>query len=100
MKPYRFHPDAEAEFLAQRRARRARLLADPRLAATLEKGILFCTRRNPSWNHCVAQYFGWRQRPGGSLLVLERPGRSLATRDVLAGRMSSGKSLKRLRLPV
>ena len=86
--------DGWAEFLAQRRARRARLLADPRLAATLEKGILFCTRRNPSWNHCVAQYFGWRQRPGGSLLVLERPGRSLATRDVLAGRMPSGTCLE------
>ena len=83
-----------ADFLAARRARRARVLADPRLAATLEKGILFSSRRNPSWNHCVAQYFGWRQRPGGSLLVLERPGRSLATRDVLAGRMPSGTCLE------
>lgn len=82
------------EFLAGRRARRARLLSDPRLAATLEKGLLFCTRRNPSWNHCVAQYFGWRQRPGGTLRVLERPGRSLETRDFLAGRMPSGTCLE------
>ena len=79
-----------SDYLRHRFASRAALLADPRFKATLEKGILFNTRRPPTWNHCVAQYFGWRQRPGGSLLVLEAPGRSLKTRDVIAGRMPRG----------
>ena len=55
-----------SDYLRRRFASRAALLADPRLKATLEKGILFNTRRPPTWNHCVAQYFGWRQRPGGT----------------------------------
>ena len=83
-----------SEYLRRRFASRAALLADPRLKATLEKGILFNTRRPPTWNHCVAQYFGWRQRPDGSLLVLEEPGRSLRTRDVIAGRMPRGSYLE------
>ena len=81
-------------YLRRRIAARAKLLSDPRLKETLANGILFNTRRPTTWNHCVAQYFGWRQRPGGSLLVLEEPGRSLKTRDVIAGRMPRGSYLE------
>lgn len=81
-------------YVRGRVARRAKLLADPRLKETLAKGILFNTRRSPTWNHCVAQYFGWRQRPGGSLFALEAPGRSMKTRDLIAGRMPSGSYLE------
>lgn len=81
-------------FLADRLARRRRLLADPRLAATLANGLTFITRRQPTWNHEVAQYFGWRQDPGGSLYVLEKPGRSLKTRDLIAGRLPKGSYLQ------
>jgi len=86
--------DGWRDYTAQRRARRRKLLADPRLAATLRNGIVFNTRRSTSWNHCVAQYFGWRQRPGGTLLVLTEPGRSLATRDIIAGRLPRGSFLE------
>ena len=86
--------DGWGDYLRRRIAARNALLADPRLKTTLEKGILFNTRRTPTWNHCVAQYFGWRQRPGGSLLVLEEPGRSLRTRDMIAGRMPRGSYLE------
>ena len=82
------------DYLRRRFASRAKLLADPRLKETFEKGILFNTRRPPTWNHCVAQYFGWRQRPGGTLLVMEEPGRSLKTRDLIAGRMPNGSYLE------
>jgi len=81
-------------FLEKKIARRRQLLADPRLAETLKKGISFITRRQPTWNHEVAQYFGWRQDPGGTVLVLERPGRSLATRDLIAGRLPRGSYLQ------
>ena len=81
-------------FLERKIARRRELLADPRLAETLKKGISFITRRQPTWNHEVAQYFGWRQDPGGSVFVLERPGYSLATRDLIAGRLPSGSFLQ------
>ncbi|MGN0847635.1 MAG: TolB family protein, partial [Kiritimatiellia bacterium] len=81
-------------FLAARRARREALLADPRLKETLARGLTFITRRQPTWNHEVAQYFGWRQDPGGSVLVLERPGRSLRTRDLIAGRLPKGSFLQ------
>ena len=86
--------DGWSDYLRRRFAARAKLLSDPRLTETLAKGILFNTRRPPTWNHCVAQYFGWRQRPGGSLLVLEEPGRSLKTRDLIAGRMPRGSYLE------
>ena len=81
-------------FLDERLARRRKLLADPRLAETLKKGVTFITRRQPTWNHEVAQYFGWRQDPGGSVFVLEKPGRSLAKRDLIAGRMPRGSYLQ------
>ncbi|MCQ2391905.1 MAG: hypothetical protein MJ240_10830 [Kiritimatiellae bacterium] len=82
------------QFLAERLARRRELLADPRLRTTLDSGLLFITRRQPSWNHEVAQYFGWRQEPGGSVYKLTQPGRSLARQDLIAGRHPAGSYLQ------
>ncbi len=78
-------------YLRARLMKRCALLADPKLALG---NILFCTRRNTSWNHEVAQYFGWRQRPGGSLFVLDKPGISLACRDLISGKLPSGNILE------
>ncbi len=86
--------DGWQEFLSSRLARRRELLARPELKATLAKGLVFITRRQPSWNHEVAQYFGWRQEPGGGLFHLERPGYSLAARDLIAGRHPAGSYLQ------
>ena len=44
--------------------------------------LAFCKRVPVSYSHLVMQYYGWRQRPGGGLFVLEKPGLSLATRQV------------------
>lgn len=80
-----------AGYLHARLLKRSALLSDPKLAFG---PLLFNTRMNPSWNHEVAQYFGWRQRPGGSLYVLERPGVSTACRDLIKGRMPRGSFLE------
>ena len=56
--------------------------------------LLFSTRKNPSWNHEVAQYFGWRQRPGGSLYRLKRPGLSLERLDLIKGQLPAGSFLE------
>jgi len=78
-------------YLNARLTKRSALLSDPRLSFG---ELLFSTRRNPSWNHEVAQYFGWRQRPGGSLYVLERPGISTARRDLINGQLPNGSFLE------
>jgi len=52
--------------------------------------LVFAKRVPTSYSHLVMQYYGWRARPGGGLFVLDRPGYSLACRDVLDGRLSSG----------
>jgi hypothetical protein len=78
-------------YLRARLMKRSALLSDPKLNFG---HMLFNTRCNPSWNHEVAQYFGWRQRPGGSLHVLEKPGVSLACRDLVAGRLPQGSFLE------
>ena len=83
--------EAWAGYLRARLLKRSALLSDPKLDFGR---MLFCKRRNPSWNHEVAQYFGWRQRPGGSLFVLERPGVSLACSDLVAGKLPSGSFLE------
>ncbi len=56
--------------------------------------ILFCKRLPPNYSHLVMQYFGWRQRPGGGLFVLEDAGASLRVRDLLAGRLPTGSFLE------
>ena len=78
-------------YLRARLMKRGTWLSDPKL--NFDK-MLFCTRRSPSWNHEVAQYFGWRQRPGGGLFVLEKPGVSLACRDLVAGKLPPGSFLE------
>jgi hypothetical protein len=78
-------------YLRARLMKRSALLSDPKLAFG---SLLFCTRRNPSWNHEVAQYFGWRQRPGGSLYLLEKPGVSTAHRDLVHGQLPQGSFLE------
>ena len=78
-------------YLHARLMKRSALLSDPKLGF---REMLFCTRRNPTWNHEVAQYFGWRQRPGGSLYALERPGVSLACRDLMKGQLPQGNILE------
>ena len=55
---------------------------------------LFCKRAQPSYSHLVGQYFGWRQRPGGGLFVLEKPGCSLAVHDVVGPQLPCGSFLE------
>ena len=56
--------------------------------------LLFCKRVPTSYSHLVMQYYGWRARPGGGLFVLERPGYSLACRDILDGKLARGNVLE------
>ena len=56
--------------------------------------MLFCKRVPTSYSHQVMQYYGWRARPGGSLFVLDKPGHSLATRDILDGQLAHGSILE------
>jgi len=64
-----------------RSLKRRILLEDPPLARC---EILFAKRAPTSYSHLVMQYYGWRARAGGGLFALEKPGRSLAARDLLA----------------
>jgi len=78
-------------YLRVRSLRRRIALANP----LLEFGKLLFAKRVPtSYSHLVMQYFGWRARPGGGLFVLDRPGRSLACRDILDGRLAGGNVLE------
>jgi hypothetical protein len=78
-------------WLSVRRLKRRIALANP----LLDFGpMLVCQRVPPSWSHLVAQYFGWRQRPGGGLYVIERPGHSLAARDILRDQLPPGSVLE------
>jgi hypothetical protein len=82
---------ARGLWIAARRLKRRITLANP----LLDFGpLLICKRVPPSWSHLVAQYFGWRQRPGGGLYVLSRPGYSLETRDILEGQLPPGSVLE------
>jgi hypothetical protein len=56
--------------------------------------LLFAKRVPPSYSHHVGQYFGWRQRPGGGLFLLDRPGQSLAVRDLVAAQLPAGSFLE------
>ncbi|MCU0980602.1 MAG: hypothetical protein MUF25_15740 [Pirellulaceae bacterium] len=56
--------------------------------------LLFCKRAQPSYSHLVGQYFGWRQRPGGGLFVLENAGHSLAVRDLVGQQLPPGNFLE------
>jgi alpha-L-rhamnosidase len=78
-------------YLEVRRLKRRIALANPLLRFGK---LLFCKRVPTSYSHLVMQYFGWRARPGGGLCVLENPGRSLACRDILDGRLEDGNVLE------
>jgi len=56
--------------------------------------LLFAKRVPTSYSHLVMQYFGWRARPGGGIFVLEKPGYSLACRDILEGKLANGNVLE------
>ena len=56
--------------------------------------LVFCKRAQPGYSHLVGQYFGWRQRPGGGLCVLEKVGRSLAVRDIVGHQLPAGDYLE------
>jgi hypothetical protein len=78
-------------YVAVRLLKRERLLADPLLAFG---ELLVCKRRTTGYAHLVGQYYGWNQRAGGGLYAVRRPGRSLETRDLLAGRLPQGSVLE------
>ncbi|MBI2299274.1 MAG: PD40 domain-containing protein [Armatimonadetes bacterium] len=82
---------ARRRYVAFHLARRDALLSNPLLDF---RELLFCKRVPPTWNHEVAQYFGWRQRSGGGLFVLEHPGTSLSARDVLGEQLPPGNLLE------
>jgi hypothetical protein len=94
----RSRPEQRARYLQARWLKRRIALANPLLASRVGQTsspvpILFAKRVPTSYSHLVMQYFGWRARPGGGLYVLERPGESLATRDLLQGRLGTGSVL-------
>ena len=67
------------------------------LANPLLKGIdkLLFVKRNQTANHICDQYFGFNQRPGGSLFVLSDPfGAKPVLRDVLADSVVANGRLK------
>lgn len=83
--------NAARTHLQTRLLKRQLLLDDSRL----DFGpLLFCKRKPPSWSHLVAQYYGWRQRPGGGLFVLEQPGQSTRLKSVLGDQLPHGNILE------
>jgi hypothetical protein len=78
-------------YITARLLKRERLLFDPLLAFG---ELLVCKRRTTAYAHLVGQYYGWHQRAGGGLYAVRRPGRSLETRDLLAGRLPEGSCLE------
>ncbi|MDP6634310.1 MAG: hypothetical protein QGG42_05395 [Phycisphaerae bacterium] len=80
----------ENDYLRVRWLKRSIALSNP----LMDFGpLLFCKRAPTSYSHLVMQYFGWRARPGGGLFVLKDPGRSLAVRDILDGKLEGGNVL-------
>lgn len=79
------------DYLRVRLLKREILLSDPLL--NFDK-LLFCKRAQPSYSHLVGQYFGWRQRPGGGLFVLEKAGGSPAVRDIVGSQLPAGSYLE------
>jgi hypothetical protein len=82
---------ARIRYLRVRLLKRDLLLAHPLMRFG---ELLVCKRRMPSYAHLVAQYYGWRQRGGGGLYVLRKPGRSLEVRDLVRGRLPQGSYLE------
>ncbi|MDR3198793.1 MAG: hypothetical protein LBU34_13080 [Planctomycetaceae bacterium] len=86
-------PETELQllYLKTRLMKRSLMFADPR---TRFGELLFVKSRPTAYSHLVGQYFGWNQRPGGGLFVLERPGFSLKHRDVLHDQLPPGHVLE------
>jgi hypothetical protein len=84
-------PDWRKLYVQCRLLKRAIALQNPLLSF---KELLLCQRVPPSYSHLVGQYFGWRQRPGGGLYVVEQPGRSLRMRSVLGSQLPAGSYLE------
>ena len=84
-------PESRSLYLKTRILKREIALSNPLL--NFGK-LVFCKRAQPSYSHLVGQYFGWRQRPGGGLFVLENPGRSLAVRDIVGSQLPAGSCLE------
>ncbi len=78
-------------YLRSRWLKRRIALANPLMGFSR---MLFTKRIPTSYSHLVMQYYGWRARPGGGLFILENPGRSLAVRDILQGRLEGGNVLE------
>ena len=83
--------ERRAIYLRTRWLKRQVLLSNPRMQFGQ---LLFAKRVPTSYSHLVMQYFGWRARPGGGLFVLDKPGRSLAARDLLDGKLAGGNVLE------
>ncbi len=82
---------ARRHWLEVRRLKRRIALANPFADS---RPMLVCKRKPPSWSHLVGQYFGWRQRPGGGLFVVEKPGYSLDCRDIVGDQLPPGNFLE------
>jgi hypothetical protein len=84
-------PEWRTRYLQIRLIKRDLALKNPLL--DFDK-LLFCKRAQPGYSHLVGQYFGWRQRPGGGLFVLDKVGRSLAVRDLVGHQLPAGSYLE------
>ena len=78
-------------YLQARLLKRDVALSNPLLSF---QSLLFCKRVPPSYSHLVGQYYGWRQRPGGGLYILEQPGTSLKCRSILKEQLPPGSVLE------
>ncbi|MDR2706841.1 MAG: hypothetical protein LBC02_13765, partial [Planctomycetaceae bacterium] len=85
------HRGLQELYLQVRLYKRSLLFNDSR---TKFGELLFVKARPTAYSHLVGQYFGWNQRPGGGIFVLEKPGFSLKHRDLLEGKLPSGHVLE------
>ncbi|MDR2170176.1 MAG: hypothetical protein LBP59_08555 [Planctomycetaceae bacterium] len=78
-------------YVKLRLVKRSLMLSDKRLQFG---ELVFVKSRPTAYSHLVGQYFGWNQRPGGGIFVLERPGYSLRHRDILKSQLPQGHVLE------
>ena len=78
-------------YIETRLLKRSLLFSDQRLRFG---EMLFVKSRPPAYSHLVGQYFGWNQRPGGGLYVLEQPGFSLKHSDLIGQALPQGHVLE------
>jgi hypothetical protein len=85
------HRSLQELYLQVRLYKRSLLFGDSR---TKFGELLFVKSRPTAYSHLVGQYFGWNQRPGGGIFVLEKPGLSLKHRDLLESKLPPGHVLE------